>query len=46
MIRCPECHRKNHTEVENGRVKCRKCLQYIIIEESKAVCCVPNVIFD
>lgn len=46
MINCPDCNSKNDTSVTNGKHKCKKCLQYIIIENNTPICCIPKVIFE
>lgn len=45
-IKCPDCHRKNTTTKTSGKIKCKGCLQYIIIDKKKPLCCVPKTIFD
>lgn len=41
MIRCPDCGR-NNTQITNGKVKCKKCLQYIIVRDGKGIKCIPS----
>lgn len=44
-IRCPDCGKGNSTNVTNGKVKCNKCLQYIIIKDGEAKKCVPSSLY-
>jgi DNA-directed RNA polymerase subunit RPC12/RpoP len=42
MIRCPDCNRYNESTKKHGQVQCRKCLQYIIIKDGKAIKAIPK----
>lgn len=42
IVQCPDCKRNNNTEVTNGKHKCKKCLQYIVIKDSKPLYCIPK----
>lgn len=41
-MKCPDCNRTNKTDITEGKVKCRKCLQFIIINNGKPIKCVPK----
>lgn len=45
-VKCPDCRRSNSISKENGKIKCKKCLQYIVIQDCKAICCIPKAIFE
>lgn len=43
---CPDCRRGYESDVVNGKIKCRKCYQYICIENGHPICCIPKEIFE
>ena len=45
-INCPDCNKSTEIEIPSGKIKCNKCLQYIVIENYKPLCCIPKCIFE
>jgi len=41
-VNCPECKRNTKTNVTNGYCQCRGCKQILIIEDTKAIKCIPK----
>jgi len=41
IINCPDCKKPNKIN-KDGKHKCRKCLQLIVVKNMKAVRCIPK----
>lgn len=42
IVICPDCKRKNETKIVTGKHQCKKCLQFIIINNTVVTNCLPK----
>lgn len=43
---CPDCRRGFDSDIIDGKIKCRKCYQYIVLKDSEPVKCVPKELVE
>lgn len=41
MINCPDCNKPNDIK-QDGKHKCKKCLQFIEVKNLKPIRCIPK----
>jgi len=41
ILKCPDCGSSNKIK-KDSKHKCRKCLQYIVVKDMKAIRCIPK----